>query len=78
MKISNTPHPVVTLLPRTQAFFKVLHSAVLVLCGELWKPAIARGNGKAKHFFFFPFRFLLCLALLDNQITIASDCYQKL
>ena len=34
MKINNTAHPVVTLLPRTQAFFQVLHSAVLGLSGE--------------------------------------------
>ena len=34
MKINNTRHPVVTLLHRTQAFFKVLHSAVLGLSGE--------------------------------------------
>ena len=34
MKINNTPHPVLTLLPRTQAFFKVLYSAVLGLSGE--------------------------------------------
>ena len=34
MKINDTPHPVVTLLPRTQAFFKVLHSAVLGLNRE--------------------------------------------
>ena len=34
MKINNTPHPVLTLLPRSQAFFKVLHSAVLGLSGE--------------------------------------------
>ena len=34
MNINNTPHPLVTLLPRTQAFFKVLHSAVLGLSAE--------------------------------------------
>ena len=52
MNINNTPHPLVTLLPRTQAFYKVLHSAVLGLSGEYRERAIARGNGKAKHFFF--------------------------
>ena len=34
MMINNTPHPVVNVLPRTQAFFNVLHSAVLGLSGE--------------------------------------------
>ena len=42
---------VLTALPRVQAFLRFLMK-----------------DGKVKHslFFFFPFRFLLCLALLDN------------
>ena len=43
---------VLTALPRVQAFFKVLN--------ERWE-------AKTFAFFFFPFRYLLCLALLDNS-----------
>ena len=36
-------------------------------CVGFFKVLIERWEGKTFAFFFFPFRFLLCLALLDNS-----------
>ena len=51
-RMNNIACLVLTALPRVQAFLRFLMK-----------------DGKVKHslFFSFPFRFLLCLALLDNS-----------
>jgi len=50
-EMNNIACLVLTALPRVQAFLRFLMK-----------------DGKVKHsLFFFPFRFLLCLALLDNS-----------
>ena len=42
-------------------------------CARFFKVLNVRWEGKPFTFFFFPFRFLLCLALLDNSAEIPEE-----